>query len=207
MYTGITRGTFPIVAVEAREDLITYGVELDEKLVAGLELGASVSIDGVCQSVVAVEGTVVTFDVIRETLDLTTLDALEVGRLVGVERSARYGDEVGGHEMAGHIIGTGEVALCRREGDDVSLEVTVPADWMRFILHKGFIGVDGCSLTVGRTWPEGRFSLHLIPETLRLTNLGRKEAGSRVNIELDPKTVAIVETVERVMAERQRQGA
>ncbi len=206
MYTGITRGTYPVVAVDAREDLTTYQVELNEKLVEALELGASVSVDGVCQSAVAINGALVTFDAIRETLELTTLDTLEVGRLVSIERSARYGDEVGGHEMAGHIIGVGEIVASRKEGDDVSLEVKVPADWMRFILHKGFIGIDGCSLTVGRTSSEGRFSLHLIPETLRLTNLGQKDPGSRVNIELDPKTVAIVETVERVMAEREQRG-
>jgi len=201
MYTGITRGTCAVVAVERQPTLLSYRVDLGE-LAEGLELGASVSVDGVCQTVVALEGGIVSFDAIQETLSLTTLDTLEVGRRVAIERSARYGDEIGGHEMAGHVLGTGEIVEARADGDDVSLVVRVPATWMRFILPKGFIGIDGSSLTVGRTWGDGRFTLHLIPETLRLTNLGGKRPGDRVNVELDARTVAIVETVERVMAQR-----
>lgn len=201
MYTGITRGTFPVVQVERKPTLLTYRVDLGP-LAVGLELGASVSVDGVCQTVVAIEGSVITFDAIEETLGRTTLGGLEAGQRVAVERSARYGDEIGGHEMAGHVMGTGEVAEARAEGDDVSLVIRVPEAWMRFILPKGFVGIDGSSLTVGRTWPDGRFSLHLIPETLRLTRLGEKRPGDRVNVELDARTVAIVETVERVLAER-----
>jgi len=201
MYTGITRGTCAVVAVERQPTLLSYRVDLGE-LAEGLELGASVSVDGVCQTVVALEGGIVSFDAIQETLSLTTLDTLEVGRRVAIERSARYGDGIGGHERAGHVLGTGEIVEARADGDDVSLVVRVPATWMRFILPKGFIGIDGSSLTVGRTWGDGRFTLHLIPETLRLTNLGGKRPGDRGNGELDARAGAIVETVERVMAQR-----
>jgi len=202
MYTGITRGTFEVVRVERRPDLLTYDVALGPALCAGLEPGASVAIDGVCQTVVAVDEGRATFQAIRETLDRTTLGGLERGVRVAVERSARVGDEVGGHDVAGHVIGTGEVVDARHEGDVCDLVIGVPRDWMRYILTKGFIAVDGSSLTVGEVDPAGRFSVHLIPETLRLTNLGDRKPGDRVNIELDARTVAIVDTVERVLAER-----
>jgi riboflavin synthase len=202
MYTGITRGTFPVTRVERARDLLRFGVELSDELLVGLERGASVAIDGVCQTVAAIEGHEVQFDAIRETLDRTTLGELKVGARVSVERSYRIGDELGGHELAGHVIGTGTIARARHEGDLHSLRITVPAGWMKYILPKGFIAVDGSSLTVGETDPGGAFDVHLVPETLRLTNLGRKPQGARVNIELDARTVAIVDTVERVLASR-----
>lgn len=207
MYTGITRGTFEVVSVERKPDLLTYRVALGAEQSAGLEPGASVSIDGVCSTVVSVNDGVVTFDAIRETLDRSTLGDLEVGRRVAVERSARVGDEVGGHDVAGHVMGTGTLCSVERHGHVCDIEVSVPREWMKYILEKGFVAVDGSSLTVGKTDPTGRFGLHLIPETLRLTNLGAKPVGARVNIELDPRTVAIVDTVERVLAEREaREG-
>jgi len=209
MYTGITRGTFPITAVERKPGLLTYEVELDATLTAGLERGASVSIDGVCQTVAGISGNRVSFDAIQETLDLTTLDSLEVGRKVAVERSVRVGDEIGGHDVAGHVSGTGVITEVRHEGDVFDLRIAVPLDWMGAILEKGFIAVDGSSLTVGRVGKEngqGTFMLHLIPETLRLTNLGDKRPGDRVNIELDARTVAIVRTVERILEAREQSG-
>lgn len=202
MFTGITRGTFEISRVERAPDLLTFDVALGDELADGLVLGASVLIDGVCQTVVAIRGGKATFEAIKETLDLTTLAELEVGSFVSIERSARVGDEIGGHDVSGHVTGTGEIVEVRKHGHVCDLEIAIPRPWMKYVLHKGFIAVDGSSLTVGETWPEGRFAVHLIPETLRLTNLGRKGVGDRVNIELDPRTVAIVDTVERVLAER-----
>ncbi len=202
MYTGITRGTFEVIRVERKPALLTYVVALDDSLAEGLEPGASVSIDGVCQTVVSICENDVAFDAIKETLDLTTLDTLQVGALVAVERSSRVGDEIGGHDVAGHVIGTGEIVEVRREDDVCDLRVRVPREWMKYIFKKGFIAVDGSSLTVGDTDREGNFDLHLIPETLRLTNLGSKEPGHLVNIELDARTIAIVDTVERVIEQR-----
>lgn len=199
MYTGITRGTFPVVRAERSPDLLRFAVELNAELVAGLVPGASVAIDGVCQTATAVDGHVVSFDAIRETLALTTLGELAKGARVSVERSYRIGDELGGHEIAGHVIGTGVIEEVRKVGHEHDLLIAVPAAWMKYILHKGFIAVDGSSLTVGQTFARGAFDVHLIPETLRLTNLGNKHKGQRVNIELDARTVAIVDTVERVL--------
>jgi riboflavin synthase len=202
VFTGITRGTFPITRVERSPGRLSYAVALPAQLIAGLEAGASVSIDGVCQTVVAIAGDEVSFDAIEETLRCTTLGALNVGARVAVERSFKVGDEIGGHEVSGHVIGTGKVIDVRSAGGTHDLRIEVPSEWMKNILPKGFIGVDGSSLTVGETHPSGWFEVHLIPETIRLTNLGHKLAGSRVNIELDARTVAIVATVERVLAQR-----
>lgn len=198
-----------MVEVERAPDLLRYRVDL-RSYGRGLEIGASVSIDGCCQTVVELEDDgercLATFDAIVETLDKTTLGRLEPRHRVSVERSARVGDEIGGHDVSGHVIGTGRLVSATRDGREVSLTVEVDPAWMKYIQHKGYVALDGSSLTVGDVDPEaGRFDVHLIPETLRLTNFGAKtercEAGSSplINVELDPKTVAIVDTVERVL--------
>jgi len=202
MFTGITRGTFPITRVERVTGRMSFAVALPPQLLTGLEIGASVSIDGVCQTVVAIQEQDVSFDAIDETLRLTTLDQLNVGTRVAVERSFRVGDEIGGHEVSGHVIGTGKVIEVRRDNGAHDLRIEVPSAWLKYIMPKGFIAVDGSSLTVGEIHDSGWLEVHLIPETMRLTNLGHKVAGSRVNIELDARTVAIVHTVERVLAQR-----
>jgi riboflavin synthase len=202
MYSGITRGTRKIVEKRSYEGRVDLVVDLGNDLSANLELGASVACDGVCLTVAGIDGTRVLFQVVAETLERTTLGTLEVGGSVSVERSHRVGDEMGGHEVAGHVIGTGRISEVRREGARHELRVSVPRDWMKYIFPKGFIAVDGSSLTVGDTDPAGSFVLHLIPETLRLTKFASKVVGDRVNIELDARTVAIVDTVERVLEQR-----
>ena len=203
MFTGITRGLFDVVAVEREEALLRFDVHLGG-YGEGLELGASVSIDGVCQTVVHWSEGVARFEAIQETLDKTTLGELAAGAKVSVERSARVGDEIGGHDVAGHVTGTGRVDAIRAEGHEVQLTVAVPMKWMRFLQPKGYVALDGSSLTIGDAVDEerGLFDVFLIPETLTRTKLGQKKAGDRLNVELDPKTVAIVRTVERELARR-----
>jgi riboflavin synthase len=206
MYSGITRGVFPVVHVEPRTGSTRFRVALDEALVRDIAIGASVAIDGVCLTVVEQRGVELTFDAIAETQRLTTLGELAVGRGVSVERSCRVGDELGGHDVFGHVRGTATISAAQRSGDTLDLTLRVPREWMKFILHKGFIALDGSSLTVGEVRAEGSFDVHLIPETLRVTNFGKRKVGDRVNVELDARTVAIVETVERVLAERAAQS-
>jgi riboflavin synthase len=201
MFTGITRGTFAVTRVERRPDLLRYAVALPPELLSGLVPGASVAVDGVCQTATTIEAGEVWFDAIRETLDCTTLDALAVGRRVSIERSYKIGEELGGHEIAGHVNGTGRIERVTERPDMRDLRIAVPQAWIKYILPKGFIAVDGSSLTVGEV-AAASFDVHLIPETLRLTNLAGKRVGDAVNIELDVRTVAIVETVERVLAAR-----
>jgi len=202
MYTGITRGLFEITEVDKTPGLIIYRVKLSADLLENLKIGASVAVDGVCQTVVSIENSKVTFNAIQDTLDRTTLCDLYVGRKVSIERSLCYGDEVGGHEIAGHVIGTATITQITPSENNLDLMLQFSKAWMKYILPKGFIAVDGSSLTVAEDInPEGYFSLHLIPETLRVTNFGNKRVGDLVNIELDHRTQAIVDTVERVLAE------
>ena len=202
MYSGITRGLFAVLELERRPGALRLTVELSDALAAGLEVGASVSIDGVCLTAVAVNGPRVSFDAIEETCRITTLGELTRERRVSVERSAKLGDELGGHDVFGHVVGTGRVLAHEMHGAALDLTIEVPASWMKYILHKGFIALDGSSLTVDAVSAAGSFKVHLIPETLRVTNFASKRAGDRVNVELDARTVAIVDTVERVLAER-----
>lgn len=200
MFSGITKGLFPVARVDRQPGLLTYRVTLNKALLAELAVGASVSIDGVCQTVVSVDGQDVTFQAMQETLDKTTLVDVQVGQSVSVERSVRVGDEIGGHEVSGHVVGTAQVVARDASDNNVRLSLQVPSTWMKYIQPKGFIAVDGSSLTVGKTDPAGTFTVYLIPETLRVTNFDQRQVGDRVNVELDQRTVTIVDTVERVLA-------
>lgn len=207
MYSGITKGLFEVVSLTKNPGLITYTVNLSEDLSQNLNPGDSVAIDGVCQTLVSLAGTKATFQAIQETLEKTTLDELHEGRYVSVERSLRVGDEMGGHEVSGHVFGTAVIQQKIVENNQFTLMIQCNPAWMKYILSKGFIAVDGSSLTVGETSPEeGRFYLHLIPETLRRTNFANKESGDRVNIEFDHKTKTIVDTVERIVGDGSKKG-
>lgn len=198
MFTGIVQGTGTVVSTRDGETIRTLIIELPN--VERLAIGASVAINGVCLTATKIDSNQVHFDVIQETLTRTSIGELEATHLVNVERSLTFGDEIGGHILSGHVMGTGLVHTVDRSGEGMNLEILVPSELRKFILEKGYIGVDGISLTVG-TVLNGCFSLHIIPETLRLTTLGHHEVGDAVNLEIDANTQTIVETVERYMAQ------
>ncbi len=207
MFTGIVQGTAEIVAIEEAEAFRTHVVVLSDELCQGLEPGASVSHNGVCLTVTAIEGQQVRFDLMRETLKVTNLGALRVGDRVNIERAARFGDEIGGHAMSGHIMAMAELVELDEAPNNRRLWFEVPHGLGRFLFAKGYIGVDGISLTIGDVRAANvdhgpRFCVDLIPETLARTILVDRVPGDRVNIEVDPQTQAIVETVERVLAAR-----
>ncbi len=199
MFTGIVQGKGEIVSTESGNEITTFQIRVPST--EGLQIGASVSIDGVCLTATAFSDDIVSFDVIPETLEKTTLGQLEQGHHVNVERSLRYGDEVGGHLLSGHIIGRGLVSKSERVGDGAQYSIIAPPDVRKYIVSKGYVGIDGISLTIGDV-SEEHFDLHLIPETLRLTTIGDKQIGDAVNLEIDSTTMMIVETVERMMKER-----
>lgn len=207
MFTGIVQGIAEIVAVEEKELFRTHVVRLPEELLPGLALGASVAHNGCCLTVTAIEGDRVSFDLIKETLRITNLGELNVGDVVNIERAARFSDEIGGHLMSGHIMTTAEICkIIQSENNREIWFKLQDATQIKYILHKGFVGIDGISLTVGDV-TKSKFCVHLIPETLERTTLGAKRLGQRVNIEIDPHTQAIVETVERVLAQREAAAA
>lgn len=203
MFTGIVQGTAEIIAIEEKELFRTHTVRLPEELLPGLALGASVAHNGCCLTVTAVDGDCVSFDLIKETLRITNLGELKVGDKVNIERAAKFSDEIGGHLMSGHIMTTAEI--CKIIQSENNREIWFKLQdvaQIKYILHKGFVGIDGISLTVGDV-TKSKFCVHLIPETLERTTLGAKKLGHKVNIEIDPHTQAIVETVERVLAQRE----
>ena len=195
MFTGIIQGTGCIQSVRG-DSIVTIDVQIPST--DGLEIGASVSIDGVCLTATSVSDTV-TFDVIPETLDRTTLGSLSSGSNVNVERALKFGDELGGHLLSGHIMGTAEIVAV--ENQDYTIQC--PPEMAEYIQEKGYIAVDGISLTIGKTSGKGGFDVHIIPETLRLTTLGSKGVGDQVNIEIDAMTQAVVETTKRLMESRE----
>ena len=195
MYTGIVSGTAPVIAVADGEGIRALTIDLDG-FSEGLQIGASVALDGVCMTVVSMAGTEVRFDAIEETLGRTTLGMATQGHRVNVERSLRMGDELGGHILSGHVMMTAKIIGRVERGEGLDLAIENPLEARPYILEKGFIAVDGMSLTIGEV-SDDRFALHIIPETLRATTIGDKGVGDSVNIEIDSRTQAVVETVMR----------
>ena len=197
MFTGIVAGTSPIINVEQKDIVRSLTLNL-EGFVMGLEIGASVSLDGVCMTVVSIDGNLVTFDAIEETLNRTTLGKLGVGSLVNIERSLKMGDELGGHIISGHVLTTAKILQIVNKGEGIDMMIENPPEVNHYILEKGYISIDGMSLTIGKV-SEDNFSLHIIPETLRITTIGQKNVGDYVNIEIDSRTQAIVDTIRKSM--------
>lgn len=201
MYTGIVQGVGVIIDIIDQDKLRTYKVKLPEKLTQHIEIGASIANDGCCLTVTDFKDDWVTFDIMQETLALTTLGDKNINDLVNIERSAKYGDEIGGHIMSGHISCTATIVDIKKTATNCQMTLKLPPKFTKYVLYKGFIGIDGASLTVGDVM-DNRFKINLIPETLAITTLDSKKVGDRVNIEIDSQTQAIVDTVERVLAER-----
>ena len=200
MFTGIVQGMGRVVSVEQpAADFRTHTVELPEDMAGGLQTGASVAHNGCCLTVTETDGRTARFDLMAETLDKTNLGCLKAGDLVNLERAARFGDEIGGHLMSGHITATTEILRIERTVHNTTMHFALPAALKPYILPKGFVGLDGCSLTIGSVG-EDSFCVHLIPETLRRTLFGTRQAGDTVNLEIDPQTQAVVDTVGRILA-------
>jgi riboflavin synthase len=201
VFTGIAETCVPVASVTHAEGLTTFALDFpSEEPLAGLASGASVSVDGVCFTVTRIDGTRVLFDAMAETLGRTTLGALAVGARVNVERSARFGSEIGGHVVSGHVTGTAEIARIDTPRNNHVVTFRVPVGWMKYVFPKGFIALDGISLTVVDVDKDrGEFTVWFIPETLRRTTFGWKRTGDQVNVEIERQTQAIVDTVEDIL--------
>ena len=204
MFTGIVQGLCRVLTVEDEPALRRLTVDLGA-LGSELQPGASVAVNGTCLTVTAAAPSAVGFDVIKESLDHTNLLNLEPGDRVNVERSFRVGDEIGGHILSGHVAAVVTVDAVETGVNERNLWFRVDPQWSKFLLHKGFVALDGASLTIAAVDREqSRIKVTLIPETIARTTLGAVGVGAPVNMEIDAQTQAIVETVERVLAERPR---
>ncbi|MEW9527978.1 riboflavin synthase [Microbispora sp. NPDC049125] len=183
MFTGIVEELGEVVAVEPLGRAARLTVR--GKTVTGdAGHGDSIAVNGVCLTVAGIDGEAFTADVMKETLDRSSLGALLPGSRVNLERAVRADQRLGGHIMQGHVDGTGTV-LSREPGEHWEVvRISLPAGLARYVVEKGSIAVDGVSLTVVGVDGES-FSVSLIPTTLELTTLGRKGPGDPVNLEVD----------------------
>jgi len=201
MFTGIVQSTAIVVSMDAHPGFLQYSLELPASLSTHLQVGASISVDGVCQTITKYVGNIVHFDAIEETLNRTTIGQLQIGQHVNIERAAKFGDEIGGHLVSGHVYDKGQITKIEKPNQhNTLLYIQCRKDMMKYILEKGFVAINGCSLTIVRVnESESSFSVSLIPETLSITTFKNKTTGDWVNIEIDSQTQTIVETVERVL--------
>jgi riboflavin synthase len=196
MFTGIVEELGVVEGLEEQTDAIRLTVR-GPHVVTDARLGDSISVNGCCLTVAERDGETFTADVMRETLDKTSLGALAPGSKVNLERAVTATTRLGGHIVQGHVDGTGEV-LTRTPSEHWELvEVSLPDELARYLVDKGSITVDGISLTVVEV-KEGSFTVSLIPETLARTTLGFKQPGERVNLEVD----VIAKYVERLLGAR-----
>ena len=202
MFTGIVQGTAQIKAIIEKANFRTHVVEMPQEMLKGLQIGASVAHNGVCLTVTTIKDNLVSFDLMQETLKITNLGALKAGDFVNIERAMQMGTEIGGHILSGHVYCTADIVERIPSENNLQIWFQLPnQDMMKYVLTKGFIAVDGISLTIGEV-REQRFCVNLIPETIHRTLIGKKEVGEKVNIEIDPQTQAIVDTVERYLAQK-----
>jgi riboflavin synthase len=184
MFTGIVQDVGQVASretrgVDARLVITTKNLDLTDTAI-----GDSISVQGVCLTVIAVTPNSFTADVSHETLSLTTLGELKAGSPVNLEPALRAGDRLGGHLVSGHVDGVAHVSATSADGDSLRVKITVPGDLARYIARKGSVTVDGVSLTVNEV--EGAtFGVNLIPHTQTVTTLGRLQSGTRVNLEVD----------------------
>ncbi|MDN2658707.1 riboflavin synthase subunit alpha [Neptunomonas phycophila] len=198
MFTGIVQGQAEVIALERRDQFMKLRVALPAGHTNNLQTGASIAINGTCLTVTSFDESSVQFDLIQETLNVTNLGELRVTSVVNFERAAKFGDEIGGHLLSGHISATAQICEIKQTDDNCIIWFEIDEALTPYILTKGFVALNGCSLTIGAV--EGnRFNVYLIPETLSITTFGQANVGDRINIEVDPQTQAIVDTVNRYL--------
>lgn len=197
MFTGIVQGIAHIRQIERKTGLFSFLIEFPAAATDKLQIGASVAINGTCLTVTRTDGPFASFDVMQETLRVTNLGTLQEGDAVNFERAARFGDEIGGHLLSGHVHGLAKVVRIEKPENNTTLTFEVPQELRKYVFPKGYIGLNGASLTIGKV--EGNcFQVHLIPETLRMTTFDRIREGDMVNLEIDTQTQTIVDTLERM---------
>jgi riboflavin synthase len=202
MFSGITQGLYPVTSVQ-QQDGIHYAIALPQAWRNTLKVGDSIAVDGVCQTIARIEETgMVWFDAMPATCKITTLNQLQVDLKISIEKSLCVGDACGGHMLSGHVHGTATVIDCTQQNGQVDLRIQCPTQWLAYLLPKGYVAINGSSLTIAKIDQDGILTVHLIPETCRLTRLGQLAAGELVNVELDQMTMTIVQTTERILAQR-----
>ena len=183
MFTGIVKELGSVVERSGGDSGIRLAIAAPQTA-AGVTIGDSVAVNGVCLTVVGVADGVVAFDAVPETLSRTSLGRLEQRAQVNLEPALRAGDPLGGHVVQGHVDGLARLRSVEPEGDGRRLWLDVPAHLLRYVVEKGSVTVDGVALTVAELDDEG-FAVALIPHTVAVTTLGKLSEGDAVNLEVD----------------------
>ena len=199
MFSGIVSHKSKVLKVEHFSDFVRIHISTPKNFNKGLKKGASISVNGVCLTSKDNGSKNLKFDVIEETLLKTNLKHILKGDIVNLERSIKASSEIGGHLMSGHIHFTGEIKKIFLKENTKDMRISISKKYSDYILEKGYIGINGCSLTIGKVF-KNYFNIHLIPETLKVTNLSKLEQKNLVNIEIDQATIAIVDTVKKTLA-------
>jgi riboflavin synthase len=183
VFTGLVREVGHVVSLQGGDAGVRLVLQAPA-IATDARVGDSISVDGVCLTVVERSGETVAFDAVPETLDRTALATLEPGSRVNLEPAIRAGEPLGGHYVQGHVDGVGSVRSVQHEGDGKRLWFDLAPELLRYIVEKGSVSVQGVSLTVAAADDTG-FAVALIPHTLAATNLDGLSDGSRVNVEVD----------------------
>jgi len=199
MFTGLIQAVGQVSSIERQETSARLEISSKE-IAAQIAQGDSVSVNGVCLTVVSFDKSKFAVDVMVQTLNLTSTGSLEVGSAVNLELATRTADRLGGHIVQGHVDGVAEVVAISADSQWTRMDISIPKELMKYVVAQGSICVEGVSLTVGElNDPADQISVWLIPETLANTNLSQKQVGASLNIEVD----VLAKYVERLIARGQ----
>ncbi len=198
MFSGIVQEIGKVKEFVKEKDIYNLSIDCSSDLLSNLKKGSSISVNGVCLTVKDSNPEMLRFDLVEETIKRTNFQIIKAGDNVNLERSLKIGDEIGGHLVSGHIHGTSKVISMDIRDESWDVEFSVEPFMHDYILHKGYVAINGCSLTVGEVSSES-FMINLIPETLSITNLFQLQQNSIVNVELDQNTVVIADTVKKYL--------
>lgn len=201
MFSGIVQTVGKIESIKDKNHIKTIRIETHGDYLKDIAIGQSVSVDGVCLSLVKKNKEYCEFEAVEETINRTTLGSYKQGTKVNLEKSLKFGDTVGGHFVSGHIHTKGRIVEVELIGESKNILVEIEEKWIKYLTEKGYISVNGASITIGKV-SKNTFYIHLIPETLKTTNLDELIYDNYVNLEFDQTTIAIVDTTERLINQK-----
>ena len=199
MFTGLVTELGAITAITRGESSAVFTIKAPAS-VAGLAVGDSIAVNGVCLTATSLTADSFTADVMVQTLNLTSLSQVEAGSQVNLELAAQMDMRMGGHIVQGHVDGIAKIAAISADSQWTRMDLAIPKDLMKYVVAQGSICLEGVSLTVGEiNDPADQISVWLIPETLAKTNLSKKSLGENLNVEVD----VLAKYVERLIARGQ----
>ena len=199
MFSGIVSAKSKVSKVKKYEDYLSLEISTPKGFDKNLKRGASISVNGVCLTSKDNGSKSLKFDVIEETISKTNLKNITKGDTVNLERSIKASTEIGGHLMSGHVHFTANIIKIVDKKNTKDIQISLVKKYSDYVMEKGYIGINGCSLTIGKV-TKTNFYIHLIPETLNITNLDQLSKGDQVNIEIDQNTITVVNTVKKTLA-------